>query len=229
MTQESRLVKVSKGSAAWGQRLRRQIAELNKSFDKGYMQMAKLLYTAWDTPIDGDRNKAPIFTLWGYDTFADYVTNELGMDRRKGERLRLLYYKLFVELAGLDEALLRRIENLGYTKCREITRVITATNIEKWVETAETSSCAELTMSINRYLEEYEREAARVRSNSEMGGSSAAVDEIVPEPIPTVERTLPLHFALVVPPRICIGNRVPGAFGLALVLSSLRRSLCGLL
>jgi len=50
------------GSKAWASRLRRRAKELVASLESGYMELARILYQAYDTPVDGDRKQGALFT-----------------------------------------------------------------------------------------------------------------------------------------------------------------------
>lgn len=136
------------GSKQWGMRVRKRARELSETLDLGYMELARVLYQVWDTPIDGDPNRAPIYTSWGFDSFADYSERELNLNHKKAERLRLIWYTLEVQLKDMDSKLKDRIVNLGYSKVRELIRVLTIRNAEMWIEQAENLTYRQLYKSV---------------------------------------------------------------------------------
>lgn len=142
------------GSTSWGSKVRKRAKELTKTLDTGYMELAEILYRVYDTPIDGDPKNPPIFTAWGYPTFAEYAEGELGMHRRKAERLRAIWYVLEVKLDGLPADLKCRIIKLGHSKVREVIRVLSVKNAQEWVEVAEKSSYNEVMNAIQKYRQE---------------------------------------------------------------------------
>jgi hypothetical protein len=125
------------GSKAWSTKLRRRAKELAGFLENGYMEMARILYQVYDTPVDGDRRRGALYTAWGYESFAEYAEKELQIDRKRAERLRRIYYVLEVEMRGLDPALKQRVVNLGFCKVRELIRVLTVRNATQWIERAE--------------------------------------------------------------------------------------------
>ncbi len=125
------------GSKPWAARVRRRAKELAATLDMGYMELARILYQVYDTPIDGERRKAPIYTAWGFRSFADYAERELGLHQKKAERLRLIWFKLEIELKDLDPQLKERMVALGHSKVRELTRILTIRNAKDWVDRAE--------------------------------------------------------------------------------------------
>lgn len=162
------------GSRPWGNKLRKKAKTLVKELDTGYMELAKLLYEVWDTPVDGDPKNSPIYTQWGYKTFAEYAEGDLSIDQRQAERLRRIYYVLNVELEGLSDDLRHRATRIGVSKAREIVGVMTLENAEKWVEAAENNSYSALTNMIRRYKEEEEIQKLRQKAKDQEAQSRAA-------------------------------------------------------
>jgi len=136
--------------------LRRRAKTLSRQLDTGYMELAKILYQIWDTPVGGDSERGPLYTAWGYLSFADYVEEELGIDRRKAQSLKAVWYRLEIELTDMDPAIKKRIVALGWTKVRELIRVLDLTNALDWVEQAEKFSYATLCAVIKTYLSRVE-------------------------------------------------------------------------
>jgi hypothetical protein len=156
------------GSKNWSEGVRDEARSLAGKLDEGYMELAKLLYTIWDTPIDGDPKNGPVFTQWGYVSFADYVEQELGIHRKKAQRLKAVWYGLEVRLKdSLDPALKKRIIALGFSKVRELVGQLTARNAEKWVEKAEELSYPKLCIAVRKYREDREQMVAEHTANRE--------------------------------------------------------------
>jgi hypothetical protein len=136
----SEKVEVKCGSKSWAASIRRRAKDLVKDIDTSYMELARVLWEVHDTPVDGNPQRAPIYTLWGYKTFAEYALSELNMEKRKAERLRLMHYKIVVEMDKLDKKTKARLIALGFTKLRDIIPHLTMRNVEQWVGFAETAS-----------------------------------------------------------------------------------------
>jgi len=192
------------GSLGWAEGVRSDAKSLASKLDEGYMELAKLLYAIWDTPIDANKNNGPIFTQWGYATFSDYVELELGIHRKKAQRLKAVWYNLEIRLKDtLDPTLKQRIIALGFSKVRELVGVLTARNAEKWVEKAEELSYPKLCIAVRKYREDREvleaehaaaKEAGVIldgepvegeeREGSESGdGGPEPVDSVIGEPL----------------------------------------------
>lgn len=125
------------GSKAWATKVRRRAKELAQVLDSGYMELARILYQVYDTPAEGDPRRLAIYTAWGYDSFKDYAEQELGLHPKKAERLRRIWFVLEVQMKDLDPALKQRIVNLGFSKVRELIKILTARNAEALISEAE--------------------------------------------------------------------------------------------
>lgn len=147
-----------KGSKAWAKKVRARAKELAGSIETTYMELAEILYTVYDTPIDGDPKNGPIFKAWGYASFRDYAEQELGLHYKKAERLRLIWYRLEVELADLDKKLKERLVRLGWSKVRELCRpgLLTMRNAEGWIERAESMNYQSVEASVRKVLDKIE-------------------------------------------------------------------------
>jgi hypothetical protein len=139
------------GSDAWAKKSRARAKELAGMISTGFIELSKLLYQFYNLSKPGDPKETPLYKTWGYDSFKDYLSAELNMDKRRGERLRLLGYRLYTELEALDPVLRDKILALGESKVRELVRVLTLKNAEKWVELAEKSSYIELCAAIKKF------------------------------------------------------------------------------
>ena len=163
-----------RGSKSWCHKVRKRARQLASDMDTGYMELAQILYEVWDTPIDGDPNKGPIYKSWGYDSFARWADEDLHIQKRKAERLRAIWYTLEVELIGLDPELKKRIIFLGVSKCRELVRVLELSNAEDWVAIAEKSSYPVLRASIAKAKEVSDLAKAQAKAAAAIAATEAA-------------------------------------------------------
>lgn len=146
------------GSEAWGVKIRKRARALVKSIDQGYMELAEILHTVWSTPINGERHNACVTVAWGYDGYVQWAEEELGLHKRKAERLKAIWHHLHVTLGGkLDRRTQKKIIALGWTKVRDLIRVIDADNAEQWVEMAEHLNHSELCAAIRQALKDQEK------------------------------------------------------------------------
>ena len=101
------------------------------------MELAEILYHVYDKPKGNVKQAPPLFVAWGFTTFEKYVNEELGFSIRKAQSLRLIWFRLEVELKELDEGLRARLLKLGWTKVRELTRILSLENAAEWVAKVE--------------------------------------------------------------------------------------------
>ena len=147
------------GSESWGNKIRKRARSLVKSINQGYMELAEILHTVWATPINGEAHNACVTVAWGYENYVEWAEEELGLHKRKAERLKAIWHHLHVTLEGkLDRRTKKRIVALGWTKVRELIRVMDADNAEQWIEVAENLNYNELCEVIRRALEDQEKE-----------------------------------------------------------------------
>ena len=157
---ETSNIKEPPGTEEWSVKVRSRARKLVDSIDQGYMELAELIHWVWSTPIDGDPMKACVCVAWGYQNYTQWAEEELGLHKRKTERLKAIWDHLHITLGGkLERKTQRRLIALGWTKVRELTRVIDETNIEPWIEMAEHLNYQELCVAVRQALEEHEKNA----------------------------------------------------------------------
>lgn len=160
----------SPGSEAWSTKIRRRAKSLVKSIDQGFMDLAEIVYTVWATPTDGVRHNACVCVAWGYENYKVWAEHELGLHPRKTERLKAIWEHFNVTLAGeITPHMQRKIVALGWTKVRELIRVIDKNNAEQWVEMAENLNHVELCAAI--------RQALKDQAKAEQAGAVGDLDE----------------------------------------------------
>lgn len=179
--------------------LRNKAKTLSKALEQGYMELAKILYEVFSTPIDNDPKNPPMYMAWGYTSFTQYADEELGLDRRKAERLRAIWYRLSVELCDLDDITRARIINLGWTKVRELIRVLTLRNAQEWVEKAEGCSQQELQNAVRVYIEKRESLKAQRFAESQ-ARQEQVIAAIAKDPEPGLESAVPAPVTASAPP-----------------------------
>lgn len=146
------VVAIHPGSVPWSNKIRRRAKNLAKAIDTGYLEMAEILWAVYDTPVDNDPNKGPVFHSWGYASFGEYAEIELGLSKRRAERLRQIWMHYEVRLKGrLDRRLKQRLYALGWSKVREIATIVTPENAEKWLELAEKSTYVALQQESRKF------------------------------------------------------------------------------
>lgn len=143
------------GTKAWSKKVRARAKELVETIERSFMELGEILFRIWDAPEDGDRANPPVWMKWGFKSFRDYAEQELGIHYKRAERLRYIFYRLEVELEGLDPKIKKRLINLGESKVRELCRpgVLTLSNAAGWVEKAENMNYQTVDAAVRKYLD----------------------------------------------------------------------------
>lgn len=115
--------------------LRREVIEAKNQSEAAYWRLATALFNVWNENA---------YNEWGYESFNDYVDNELDMQRRKAQYL--------VAIAGWfgeqSESVQAWVKQIGWTKARELIGVVDESNADEWRDIAESSSLRELTAAV---------------------------------------------------------------------------------
>jgi hypothetical protein len=144
------------GSKAWADKMRKNAVEVAHHLETGYMDLAKILYDLYDVPVDGDPDKGCWLSEWGYPSIGDFAESELGIKRRKAEYLRAIWYRLEVEMSDMDPKVKADVVALGWSKVRELIKVLTIKNAEKWIDIAKNSNYGDLCASVRKYRDKLE-------------------------------------------------------------------------
>lgn len=164
------------GSRQWSSEARKDAKVLVRALDTGYLKLAQLLYEIHDTPMDGDPKNLPIYQVWGFDTFAQYVETELGIHHKKAESLRNIWYAFKHRLNHIPSEAKDRLAGLGWTKVRSLiagTRqgdpgVLDMSNspewVDKWIQLASEIPLTQLEESIHTTKKEYQQRLATART-----------------------------------------------------------------
>lgn len=110
--------------------VREQILEINEQKEKGYVNLALLLYEAYTGKYAIE---------WGYKDFKSYTEAELATKYRKAMN--------FVEIGEKVISLKlpkSRIEKIGWSKLRILVSVLNKDNVQEWLDQAEGISYREL-------------------------------------------------------------------------------------
>lgn len=170
-----------RGSKEWADALRERVKSEVAKVEMSYLDLAQLLYDVYDTPVDNDPAKGAIFTQWGFKTFKEYAEEELGIQGRKAFSLRRIWYIFETDLKEMDPILRERTLRLGWTKVRELCRVLTMKNAAKWVEKAEQMTYGALEATITEYRKmalEKKRQKDQEKMGDAVAGASFTGDAI---------------------------------------------------
>ena len=140
------------GSRAWAGRIRHRARVLAEQVETGYLELGEILYRIYDAPVDGDAKNGSVLAKWGYSSIGEYAEKELSLHYKKAQRLLRIFYRIEVELDGLGKNpdLKRRFIRLGWSKARELVRVLTIDNMVDWINRAETMNYTTLVEVIKR-------------------------------------------------------------------------------
>lgn len=148
------------GSHEWSAKLRRDAKEQADELETGYIRMGELLHLAACTRDGGRDTGAPVYQAhWGYRTYEEWIEEELGLHDKKARSLRRIWERVGVELVGLDPDLRRRLLALGWTKVREVVRVLTLSNAQEWVECGERYNYHDFRAAVAKYADDLQRHA----------------------------------------------------------------------
>jgi hypothetical protein len=135
------MIELKKVSQLQPTEIRDYIRELKQAVDDSYAEISELLFYIYN-----DR----LFSQWGFETFASYVENELGMKIRKAQYLLSIYYWFKVELS--DEDVWNKIKPLGWSYAKELVGVVNKDNVDEWINKAKSMSVMDLATETRRHI-----------------------------------------------------------------------------
>lgn len=117
--------------------LRKRILELLKDIDENRVELCQRMWQA----------QGGAYEEWGYATFKDYASKELGI--KYGTACQLSRMGMFQEKYPNE---FTKAISLGLSKGEEIARVANSENIDEWVEKARHISADELGKEVKNYM-----------------------------------------------------------------------------
>jgi hypothetical protein len=114
--------------------LREEAIRAKDMVEIGYMKLAKCLYDIYTQNV---------YQVWDFPNFENYIDSELQFNYRKAMYLVEIYNKALMLNMDMD-----RLERLGWTKAKELIRVVDQSNAEEWIEIAENSTAKELNFKV---------------------------------------------------------------------------------
>lgn len=115
--------------------IRKRLKQYKKTVDDAYIQMGRDLYLAYHRRF---------YQKWGYDTFTDYVEQEVGIAKTRAERLRRIWTKYVKKLKVAP----KQLQGVGFTNAFTMLSVVDASNVHSWIERAKTSSWRDLDLAV---------------------------------------------------------------------------------
>lgn len=116
--------------------LRQRILELKDQIGSDYTELCEHLYRV---QAEG------LYEMWGYGTFRQYAASELEFRPTKALYLAQIWKKLNV---GQSPDVFEKVMQLGWSKAKELSRVVTAENVDEWVEKAKILSVDSLVKEV---------------------------------------------------------------------------------
>jgi hypothetical protein len=179
------------GSRAWAGRIRHRARALAEQVETGYLELGEILYRIYDAPVDGDPAQGSVLQKWGYKSIGEYAEKELSLHYKKAQRLVRIFYRVEVELDGLgrNPELKKRFIRLGWSKARELVRVLTKENAVEWILRAESMNYTTLVEVIKRTIAA--NEANQIKADiARLPDPIAESNRILPPPEETVAEVL---------------------------------------
>ena len=142
--------------------VRKRLVEYKKAADTAYIQLGRDLYLAYHRRL---------FATWGYDTFTDYVEQELGIAKTRAERLRRIWTKYIKTLKVAP----RELVGLGFTNAFTMLSVVDGSNVHDWIDKAKSMSWRELDLAVQAARVGRATTAARVSRAGHVAGPDAPI------------------------------------------------------
>lgn len=116
--------------------IRKRVLLRKGSIDQQYLEMGRDLFDIY-------YNKK--YLDWDYETFTDYVFNEVGYADSTADKFRYLWKKYVMELGIAPD----RLHGVGYAKADMLKPIITNKNADDWLDKARALTIKDLRVAIN--------------------------------------------------------------------------------
>lgn len=126
---------------------REKIKDRIKAIEANYIALGRDLFLVHAKRLYAD---------WGYPTFAQYLQQEVGIQSRKGERLRQIW-RTFIKDFKVDR---ERFMKIRYSNLLQILPIVTRSNVDEWVDLAEILNYTQLSERVAAYKEALKAAAA---------------------------------------------------------------------
>lgn len=126
-------------------RLRNEIRELSKTRTGLDLDLGKALFRASRLRMKDGR---PFYKFCKYTNWADFVEVETGLSSAYASQLRTVYRIFGLTLAGKFDGHL--LSGVSASKLYQLRNVVTASNVEKWLNLAKTTNIASLSEAVHR-------------------------------------------------------------------------------
>jgi len=125
--------------------LRKKVARVRATLAEAHIEMCETLYeTFFNTVNDEDGKFVAVWKEWGFESWEDFVEEEVGMHKETGAAYRRVWEVFYIDLAGhWDEKHL-----VSITRMKTLCPYVTKRNVESWLKKAKTMSCCALNHAV---------------------------------------------------------------------------------
>lgn len=120
--------------------IRKRTVQIKESINQNYTELCRNLWLI---------QKKQLFQNWGYPTFREYASKELDFKETKALYLASIWNSLSV---NQDEVVFKEVMALGWSKGKELARVVTRENLSHWLEKAKHVSVDGLVKEVRTFL-----------------------------------------------------------------------------
>jgi hypothetical protein len=135
--------------------MREQVVKAKDNWEKSYIDLARCI---WDI------HKDKLYDAWGYASMQEYCERELDFHYRRAMFMVDIYGT--AQLFGIS---LDRLDKIGWSKARELTKVLTLDNVDAWLEEAENSTIIDLVKKIRDAKDSDPIDKSPVKERKEVG------------------------------------------------------------
>jgi hypothetical protein len=168
------VVVIDKDEAVDAEEVRKRVLELRDGIGTNYTELCRHLYNI--------QNKR-LYESWGYQTFSEYASRELQFKKTKAMYLAQTWKNLH---ENQDPKVFEKVIPLGWSKAKELARVVTKENVDAWVDKAKHLGMDALVKEV--------REEISKRIPDDPKEASEQEDEVLGTPVENETKHLNLQF-----------------------------------
>lgn len=152
--------------------LRQKILDVVDAHKKGSMDLCQAIYESDSTVVKIDGDYVPVWKVWGFKTWEDYIGKEVGMHITTAYCYRKVYSVFYDKLAGAwDTDLLLPVTKMKLLSSAKLTKG----NVNKWLKKAAGMTCRELAAAV--YETEELRSLSLSVTNAQLKRANKCFDE----------------------------------------------------
>lgn len=154
--------------------IRKKTLEIKDNINKYYTELCENLWLI---------QKKQLFKGWGYKSFREYGSQELEFGGTKAIYLASIWNNLAV---NQDKTVFDKVMELGWSKGKELARVVTKENLEEWVQKARPLRVEALVKEIRTFIrKQIPNDSAQALENE---------DSVRDTPVEEEKKTITLTF-----------------------------------